>query len=247
MMDETKTKQLAEGTLPVDEREEVQRAIDNDPKLNQLFKDYQKTGDILFNLGSELKSVPIPDHIQKKLKELKDERKLNKNNKFNFNFLNVFKFQYAGVAAAVAIVFGAGFSTSNFIVAKKMSSENQIVSLNKKMDFKFRGEMKGSDEDLSDKIASVYRLVDENKITTEFNKIQSNLKIGDYFGLGVSDALGNETNFVLTEIKKIDDYNCKIIAYDKKVILSENDKGSVVKLVFCEIDGSYKISSIEFI
>ena len=141
MIDETKIMQLADGTLPVDEREEVQRAIDNDPKLNQLFKDYQKTGDILFNLGSELKSVPIPDHIQKKLKELKDEKKLNKNNKFNFNFLNVFKFQYAGVAAAVAIVFGAGFSTSNFIVAKKMSSENQIVSLNKKMDFKFRGKI----------------------------------------------------------------------------------------------------------
>ena len=52
---------------------------------------------------------------------------------------------------------------------------------------------------------------------------------------------------MLTEIKNIDNYNCKIIAYDKKVILSENDKGSVVKLVFCEIDGSYKISSIEFI
>ena len=62
------------------------------------------------------------------------------------------------------------------------------------MDFKFRGEMKGNDEDLSERIASVYRLVDENKITSEFNKIQSNLKIGDYFSLGVNDALGNETN-----------------------------------------------------
>ena len=53
MIDEIKIMQLADGTLPVDEREEVQRAIDNDPKLNQLFKDYQKTGDVLFNLGSE--------------------------------------------------------------------------------------------------------------------------------------------------------------------------------------------------
>ena len=72
MIDEIKIMQLADGTLPVNEREEVQKAIDNDPKLNQLFKDYQKTGDILFNLGNEIKSVPIPNHIKKKVDSLKN-------------------------------------------------------------------------------------------------------------------------------------------------------------------------------
>ena len=244
MVDEIKIMQLADGTLPMDERAEVEKAIKNDPKLKKLFEDYQKSADLLFELGSEVKKSEVPSHILDKLKSLKIEKKIHTEK--NFNLFSFFKFQYAGVAAAIAIVFGAGFTTSN-IITKNNNSENQIVSLNKKMDFKFRGEMKGNDEDLSERIASVYRLIDENKITSEFNKIQSNLKIGDYFGLGVNDALGNETNFVLTEIKKISDYNCKIIAYDKKVILSENDKGSIVKLVFCEIDGSYKISSIEFI
>lgn len=244
MVDEIKIMQLADGTLPIEERTEVQKAIEGDPNLKKIFEDYQKSADLLFELGTEIKKSKIPSHIIDKLKSQQNERKVHTEK--DFSFFSFFKFQYVGVAAAIAIVFGAGFTTSN-IISKSNKSENQIVSLNKKMDLKFRGGMSKNDEDLSDKIASVYRLVDENKISLEFNKIHSGLKIGESFSLGVNDALGNKTNFILTDIKKIGDYNCKTIAYDKKVILSENDKGSLVKLVFCDIEGSYKITSIEFI
>ena len=36
MIDETKIMQYADGTLPIEEREEVQKAIEADPKLKEL-------------------------------------------------------------------------------------------------------------------------------------------------------------------------------------------------------------------
>ncbi len=244
MIDEIKIMQLADGTLPVDEREEVQKAINNDPKLKQLFEDYQKTSDVLFNLGKELKSVPIPDHIQKKLDELKNERKLS--NKFNFNFLNVFKFQYAGVAAAVAIVFGAGFSTSNLIVAKKSNSENQMVSLNKKTDLKLRGKFK-NDTDLSEKVANLYNFINEDELTNEFNSIHASLREGDIFNLKTKDVNDKLIEFTYVEEKMRQNTSCKIISYFGTIQLSEKDNGSNVKLEFCNVEGQYQLAAISLI
>ena len=51
MVDEIKIMQLADGTLPMDERAEVEKAISNDPKLKKLFEDYQKSADLLFEIG----------------------------------------------------------------------------------------------------------------------------------------------------------------------------------------------------
>ena len=39
MIDETKIMQLADGTLPMEERAEVEAAIKKDPKLQKLFED----------------------------------------------------------------------------------------------------------------------------------------------------------------------------------------------------------------
>ena len=244
MIDEIKIMQLADGTLPIEERGEVQKAIDNDPKLKKLFDDYQKTSDVLFNLGKELKSVPIPEHIQKKLNGLKNERKLS--NKFNFNFLNVFKLQYAGVAAAVAIVFGAGFSTSNLIVAKKSSSENQMVSLNKKTDLKFRGKFK-NDTDLSEKVANLYNFINEDELTNEFNSIHASLREGDVFNLKSKDANGKLIEFTYVGEKIRQNTSCKIISYFGTIQLSEKDNGSNVKLEFCNVEGQYQLATISLI
>lgn len=244
MVDEVKIMQLADGTIPVEEREEVQKAIENDPKLKQLFEDYQKTSDVLFNLGKELKSVPIPDHIQKKLDGLKNERKLS--NKFNFNFLNVFKFQYAGVAAAVAIVFGAGFSTSNLMVAKKSNSENQMVSLNKKTDLKFRGKFK-NDTALSEKVANLYNFINEDELTNEFNSIHASLRQGDIFNLKTKDVNGKLIEFTYVEEKIRQNTSCKIISYFGTIQLTEKDNGSNVKLEFCNIEGQYQLAAISLI
>ena len=246
MIDEIKIMQLADGTLPVDEREEVQRAIDNDPKLNQLFKDYQKTGDILFNLGSELKSVPIPDRIHKKMEKLQSERKFNEGKKINFNFFNVFKFQYAGVAAAITIVFGAGFMTSNITMVNNVDIDNTVIPAMEKT-IKMRGNLNLNNEDeLSDKIAGLYRFIDEKKITKEFNKIESNLNVKDKIDLGAKDALGNKITFIYEDSFTKDGFECKSLTYDKKVQLSENDQGTNVLLNFCKVEKEFELTSIQF-
>ena len=93
MIDDIKIMQLADGTLPMDERAEVEKAIESDPKLKRLFEDYQKSADLLFELGSEIKKTEVPSHIQDKLKSLKIEKKIHKEK--SFNLFSFFKFQYA--------------------------------------------------------------------------------------------------------------------------------------------------------
>ena len=65
MVDEIKIMQLADGTLPMDERAEVEKAISDDPKLKKLFEDYQKSADLIFELGSEIKNRNTLSHRRK--------------------------------------------------------------------------------------------------------------------------------------------------------------------------------------
>ena len=163
MVDEIKIMQLADGSLPMEERDEVETAIKNDPKLKKLFDDYQKSADLLFELGSELKKVEIPAHIESKLKLLKSEKKFTE--KSNFNIFNFFKFQYASVAAAVAIVFGAGFMTSNLTMVEKTDTSKQVIpAMEKTNDVLDKLNLDEKDE-LSYRIAGLYRFIDQKKIT----------------------------------------------------------------------------------
>ena len=66
MLDETKIMQYADGTLPVEEREAVEKAIAADPKLKELYNSFKETGDLLFKLGNEIKSQPLPKNLQEK-------------------------------------------------------------------------------------------------------------------------------------------------------------------------------------
>ena len=66
MIDETKIMQYADGTLPIEERDEVQKAIDADPKLKELYNTFMETGDLLFKLSNEIKSQPLPKNLQEK-------------------------------------------------------------------------------------------------------------------------------------------------------------------------------------
>ena len=64
MIDETKIMQYADGTLPIEEKEEVEKAIQDNPEYKKLLKDYQETGDLLFKLGTEIKSQPLPSSLK---------------------------------------------------------------------------------------------------------------------------------------------------------------------------------------
>mgnify|MGYP003325306547 CR=1 FL=1 len=72
MIDETKIMQLADGNLPQDEHEEVKKAIEADPKLKELYNSFQETGDLLFKLGNEIKSQPLPKNLREKVEILKE-------------------------------------------------------------------------------------------------------------------------------------------------------------------------------
>jgi len=88
MIDETKIMQYADGTLPEDEKETVKKAIESDPQLQKLLKDYQATGEMLFNLGKEIKSQPLPSSLQKKLKIINKERERSSAGKKSFIFFS---------------------------------------------------------------------------------------------------------------------------------------------------------------
>ena len=245
MVDEIKIMQLADGTLPMDERAEVEKAISDDPKLKKLFEDYQKSADLIFELGSEIKKTEIPSHIEEKLKLLKGEKSTN--TKTGFNLFSFFKFQYAGVAAAVAIVFGAGFMTSNVTMVNKFENSTTVAipALDKTNEV-LKNLSIDQKEEFSNRIASLYRFIDEKKITDKFNKIENNLKPGDTFDIEMQDAVGSNINLVYIGESSQEDLICKVLAYDMKVKLSESDDGSVVKLNFCKIDDKYELTAINF-
>ena len=105
MIDETKIMQYADGTLPQEEHEEVKKAIEADPKLKELYNSYQETGDLLFKLGNEIKSQPLPKNLQEKAEILKSWKKPINQESGSFNFFGLFKVQYAGIAAAFCLFF----------------------------------------------------------------------------------------------------------------------------------------------
>ena len=122
MIDETKIMQYADGTLPEEEKEAVGKAIESNPELKKLFKDYQESADILFNLGQSIKSQTLPNSLKEKLKVLNETQEKVIKIKKPFTFFNIFKVQYAGIAAALALFFYGGFYTQGVMMAKKSGS-----------------------------------------------------------------------------------------------------------------------------
>ena len=117
MIDETKIMQLADGTLPQEEHEEVKKAIEADPKLKELYNTFKETGDLLFKLGNEIKSQPIPKNVQEKINILKTSNKPVTKEFGSFNFFGLFKMQYAGIAAAFCLFFVGGFYTNTYLAS----------------------------------------------------------------------------------------------------------------------------------
>ena len=132
MIDETKIMQLADGTLPLEEREEVKKAIEADPKLKELYNTFKETGDLLFKLGNEIKSQPLPNSLKEKLKVLNEAQEKVIKIKKPFAFFNIFKVQYAGIAAALALFFYGGFYTQGVMMAKKAGDVPGLQAVKKK-------------------------------------------------------------------------------------------------------------------
>ena len=241
MIDETKIMQLADGTLPWEEREEVKTAIESDPKLKELYNSYQETGDLLFKLGNEIKSQPLPNSLKEKLKVLNEAQKKVIKIKKPFAFFNIFKVQYAGIAAALALFFYGGFYTQGVFMAKKAGDVSGLQAVKKKTE----KTIIKSNEDLSTRIINVYKFFDEKEFVEEFNDVIIDLKAGDEFNLSLKDASGTLIKFILVKVyQSHEGLQCTNIAFKEKTLLSRSDPGTNLNLSLCKKEDRYELVSI---
>ena len=243
MIDDVKIMQYADGTLPEGEKVTVEKAIENNPELKKLLKDYQESADLLFNLGQSIKSQPLPNELKEKLKLLNAGQEKVIKIKKPFTFFNIFKAQYAGIAAALTLFFYGGFYTQGVMMAKKISDGSELQAVSKTTEkLKFRAK---TNEDLSTRISNVYKFFDEVKFTEELNVIIENLKEGEEFELSLKDASGTLIKFVLVKnYQSTKGSECKNIAFKEKTLLSRGDTGTSLKLDLCKIENNFELVSI---
>ena len=247
MIDETKIMQYADGTLPIEEHEEVKKAIEADPKLKELYNTFKETGDLLFKLGNEIKSQPLPKNLQDKADILKTWNKpiVKENN--SLNFFGLFNIQPAGMAAAFAMFFVGGIYVDNFISGKDVGKSNQVTALTQKIDvpkdLKFRS-MPKTDEDLSTRVTNLYRYFNADQFIQDINSKLDTLEINDELESSLEDNDGKKVKFILVENFDANGNNCKKVAFNEPLKLSSNDQGSDVSLDICKINNNYEITSI---
>ena len=248
MIDETKIMQYADGTLPIEEREEVQKAIQADPKLKELYNTFKETGDLLFKLSNEVKSKPLPQNLQEKAEILKSwNRPVIKDKDKSFNFFGLFKFQYAGVAAAFCLFFVGGFYTNTFMASLDDTSSG-TVKLSKKIEvepekLKMRSIQK-DDEDLQTRIANLYRYFDEDKFLSQIFPLINDAQVNDVIETNLEDNIGKKINFTVVENFRSDGNECKKLDFSEPVKLSNIDEGTNISLDLCKIDENYELTSI---
>ena len=250
MIDETKIMQYADGTLPVEEREVVEKAIAADPKLKELYNSFKETGDLLFKLGNEIKSQPLPKNLQEKAEILKSWKKpVIQEQSESFNFFGLFKIQYAGIAAAFCLFFVGGFYTNTF-VASLDGTDSSTVKLSNEVNIepeklKMRS-LQSKDEDLQTRIVNLYRYFDEDSFLQEITSKIDDLQINDQVDTDLEDNVGKKISFTLVDNFKIDDKNCKKLVFSEPVKLSNIDEGTTITLDLCKVNENYELTSINF-
>ena len=247
MIDETKIMQLADGTLPQEEHEEVKKAIEADPKLKELYNSFQETGDLLFKLGKEIKSKPLPQNLQEKAEILKTWNKPVAKEFGSFNFFGLFKIQYVGIAAAFCLFFVGGFFTNTFMVsidddkARPLQMEKNKIGKAKTLKIKSLP----SEEDLSTRIQNLYLYFDEEKFLSEISKVIDKLKVNEAFETSLRDNHGKIVKFVITEnFSSKDENNCKKVKFNEPLRLSNIDERTDVSFDICKINENYELSAI---
>ena len=247
MIDETKIMQYADGTLPTEEHEEVKKAIEADPKLKELYNTFKETGDLLFKLGNEIKSQPLPKNLQDKADILKTWNKPIVKEVGSFNFFGLFKVQYAGVAAAFAMFFVGGFYTNTFVASLDDGKTKTVMMASQKIDapkdLKFRG-MQSADEDLSTRVTNLYKYFNADQFIQDINSKIDNLEINDEFESSLEDNDGKKVKFILVENFNANGNNCKKVEFNEPLKLSSNDQGTGVSLDICKLNNNYEITSI---
>ncbi len=248
MIDETKIMQYADGTLPIEERDEVQKAIDADPKLKELYNTFMETGDLLFKLSNEIKSQPLPKNLQEKAEILKTWKKAAKVEKeSSFNFFGLFKIQYAGIAAAFCLFFVGGFYSNTFMASLE-DDTSKTVRLSKEVNIdtnklKMRS-IQSDEDDLQTRISNLYRYFDEETFLNEINEKIDGIQINQEFETSISDNIGKQIKFIYVENLKIANKQCKKLEFSEPVKLSNIDEGTNISLDLCKENENYELTAI---
>ena len=236
MIDHIKIMQFADGTLEPNEREKVKKEIDLNPEYQQILNDYIETGDLLNNLGNELKSLELPKNLKNKIFTFNQSNQSNlKREEQSFNIFSFFNIRYSAIAAAFAIVFLGGFyanqlvpPSNNLPIAQQLSEETNI-------------KLRGSNAEF---ITSFYKWFNEKNFINEVNSKINNLNEGDKFLVETKDKNNASVNFVIGKIIKDTDNKCRAIYYDKKVSLQNSNKSFKISLAVCNENDKWILKAI---
>ena len=236
MIDHIKIMQFADGTLEPNEREKVKKEIDLNPEYQQILNDYIETGDLLNNLGNELKSLELPKNLKNKIFTFNQSNQSNlKREEQSFNIFSFFNIRYSAIAAAFAIVFLGGFyanqlvpPSNNLPIAQQLSEETNI-------------KLRGSNTEF---ITSFYKWFNEKDFINEVNSKINNLNEGDKFLVETKDKNNASVNFVIGKIIKDTDNKCRAIYYDKKVSLQNSNKSFQISLAVCNENDKWILKAI---
>lgn len=241
MLDKTKIMQFADGTLEPSEREQVKKEIESNPEYKKLLNDYTYTGDLLNNLGNEIKSLPLPKYLDKKISEFeKNKSKLKIQKQSHLSFFNILYIKYSVIAATFCFVFMGGFFT-NQIFFKNQDILQIALPENKTIVETLRSSsLKDS------KTFNFYNSFDEKKFNEEINLIANQLKRNQKFEIFISDITKNTFQYS-DGFKDKDNNNCKILVSDKKARITSDGFENRFSLTICQNKKIWTLTSINIL
>jgi hypothetical protein len=244
MLDEIKIMQFADGTLNPSEREAVKKEIENNAEYKKILEDYIYTGEILNNLGKEIKSKPLPTYLSNKIFEFnKNKVQFAKKKQFSFNFFDIFKIKYSAVAAGFALFFVGGYTTSHYLIADKTDYGN-MQEVKGTIDNQpiFRGAKKNIETGL-DSSVEFYQIFNIEKFNKEINAKIKNTKNNQKLKIQFSN--NNAIELVVgNNFKNNKDQNCKNLNLQKKIKITEINEPVNASISICSQNNEWKFVSI---
>ena len=238
MLEEIKIMQFADGTLDPSEKEKVKKQIDNNPEYKKILEDYIYTGELLNNLGNEIKSAPLPKYLDDKIIQFnKSTSKFKTESKLSFSFLNIFNVKYSAIAAAFCFVFMGGFLTNQFVVVNQNSTSQITQQASKSHNLDFRG---GSSS------INFYNSFNEKKFNEEINLIATKLKKNEEFEISISEREKAKFQHI-DSFKDKNNNECKVIKSLKKIKITEDGNDNLFSLTICKNKNYWSLAAINIL
>ena len=238
MLEEIKIMQFADGTLDPSEKEKVKKQIDNNPEYKKILEDYIYTGELLNNLGNEIKSAPLPKYLDDKIIQFnKSTSKFKTESKLSFSFLNIFNVKYSAIAAAFCFVFMGGFFTNQFVVVNQNSTSQITQQASKSHNLDFRG---GSSS------INFYNSFNEKKFNEEINLIATKLKKNEEFEISISEREKAKFQHI-DSFKDKNNNECKVIKSLKKIKITEDGNDNLFSLTICKNKNYWSLAAINIL